>query len=85
MLNLHRGHFDTCYAEALLQNPRLEGRTLLTVLVGANGRVASTDALGTLEGDQTIPRCIQRYAKDLSFPEGLEAKLEYPLVWVPAE
>ena len=58
--------FQYCYQQALMKNPKLEGRMTLKLDVDAQGRVTNAKATGDLGDD--VPVCMEKVAKSLVFP-----------------
>lgn len=58
--------FRYCYQQALMKNPKLQGRVTLKLDVDAQGRVTTAKATGDLGDD--VPACIEKVAKSLVFP-----------------
>lgn len=86
LLNARRGHLDHCYAELLLGSGKAQGRMVLRLAVdGETGQARSVLVQGSTVGDATLDKCLVAEARELPFPRGVGAELDYPLVLVPID
>lgn len=77
--------FRHCYEQALLKNPKLEGRVVVKFVIGLDGKVSSVSAGGDIP-DATVPSCVGKHFHDLVFPkpEGGIVTVSYPIVFSPS-
>lgn len=76
-----RAGFRRCYQHVLRKNPKAAGKMLLTIEIGANGRVRSAKATGNLP--QQLKSCVSSRARAGQFdpPDEGHATLTVPLVF----
>ncbi|HEX4516916.1 MAG TPA: AgmX/PglI C-terminal domain-containing protein [Polyangiaceae bacterium] len=78
------GRFRACYADALRDDPALEGRVVVKFVIGREGAVeTASDAGSDMKSD--VRDCVVRRFGDLSFPQpsGGIVTVVYPLVLTP--
>jgi hypothetical protein len=82
LLEARRGHFQHCYAEALIQSPQLQGRAMLNLAIDPSGRASSARMEGLVTAGTSFSRCVEAEAKALPYPK-VQAEIEYPLAFSP--
>ena len=81
------GRFRLCYENGLRQNPVLEGRVSVRLVIDHSGSVASTQDSGSTLIDKSVVACVIRGFGNLSFPqpEGGQVTVVYDLRFTPGE
>ena len=70
MIVTHRPRLRACYEDALARTPEMEGRVVLVLEIGQNGR-ASRVLQGRSEGlSDDVVRCLARVLKTIPFHDG---------------
>ena len=74
------GRFKSCYEQALLKDPKLEGTVVAKFSVGPKGDVVES----TASGMPAIDACIAGVVKTIKFPAyGNVVQINYPLAFAP--
>jgi hypothetical protein len=75
-----------CYADGLRDNPMLEGRMAVRLVIEKDGSVSSASDAGSTMPDRNVSRCVLRTFHELHFPEpegGGLLTLVYPIAFDP--
>lgn len=79
--------FRICYEDGLRRNPRLQGRVLVSFVIGRTGEVETTADAGSDIPDPQVTRCVVAGFRELTFPppEGDgPVSVVYPIIFNPA-
>jgi outer membrane biosynthesis protein TonB len=79
----HVGEIRYCYEAALVRNPSLEGKLVVTFIIAANGTVKTATNKQT-NADAGLVKCILDHLKKWSFPKpvgGMEVEVSYPFIF----
>jgi len=79
------GRFRGCYEFGLRSNPNLQGRVVVSFVIGVDGSVGSASNGGSDLPDPNVVSCIVRSFGSLSFPapDGGVVSVGYPIVLAP--
>jgi hypothetical protein len=66
----HRPRLRACYEKMLLENPDQEGRVVLVIDVGQNGKAARVLEARREGLDDEVVRCLARVLKTIPFHDG---------------
>ena len=79
-----RGRFRSCYQKGLLEDSTMSGKVTISVKVGSNGEVMSSDVVSSAGLSPTVSRCIADVAKRATFsaPGGGGSTLQIPVTFV---
>ncbi len=80
------GRFRFCYENGLRDNPNLQGRVTVRLVIGRDGSVTNVGGGGDLP-DKTVVSCVTRAFYGLRFPqpEGGIVTVSAPIVFTPGE
>jgi TonB family protein len=73
-----------CYEKALVKDPSLAGKIVVSFVIGPDGRVRSADVKSSTVGDATMERCVVEAIERASFPKpvgGGVVAVTYPFVF----
>ena len=74
------GRFRGCYEQALLKDPKLEGKVVAKFTIGVKGDVVES----TAEGMPAIDACVAGVIKTIKFPAyGSVMIVNYPFAFAP--
>lgn len=79
----HSAEIRFCYEQALSRRPSLEGRVVVSFVVGSDGRVTSSEIGSTTLNDEAVEACIARAVQRWTFPGpegGGAVTVNYPFV-----
>lgn len=78
------GRFRLCYESALKNNPNLQGRVVVSFVIGRDGTVSSVGGGGDIP-DAGVISCVAGQFRGLTFPqpEGGIVTVSYPIVFTP--
>lgn len=78
------GRFRLCYESALKNNPNLQGRVVVSFVIGRDGSVSSVGGGGDIP-DAGVISCVAGQFRGLTFPqpEGGIVTVSYPIVFTP--
>jgi len=80
----HSGALQSCYAEAALSNPTLDGTCRLRIVVDRDGSVGLASMQGSTLHTLSMERCLLQEARTWRFPapaDGRAVAIEYPLAF----
>ena len=79
------GAMKKCYERGLKKRPGIQGKVLLVVRVGSDGKVTQATARGRSLDDKVVQNCMESMAKRMEFPEpkGGVAQLKKPYNFKP--
>ena len=82
-----RGRFRNCYQKGLLEDSTMSGKVTISVKVGSNGEVVSSDVVSSSGLSPTVGRCIADVAKRATFgaPGGGGSTLQIPVTFVQSK
>ncbi|RLB57738.1 MAG: FHA domain-containing protein, partial [Deltaproteobacteria bacterium] len=78
------GRFRVCYQTGLKTNPNLQGRVVVSFIIGRDGTVSGVGGSGDLP-DGRVVGCVAGAFSGLTFPqpEGGIVTVRYPIVFTP--
>jgi hypothetical protein len=79
---------QNCYERALVKNPNLEGKIVLSWDVELNGSVAEVEVESNTLQDPEVTRCLSARPATWKFPKPVDGKpmrVSYPFVFSPAQ
>lgn len=82
-IRAHVGEIRYCYETALVRNPSLEGKLLVTFVISAAGTVKSATNKQT-NADAGLVKCIIDHLQKWTFPKpygGTEVEVSYPFIF----
>ncbi|MCR9165340.1 MAG: TonB family protein [Nannocystaceae bacterium] len=86
IVRLHISEVRHCYNNALSKEPDLEGKIMLSFVIGTSGRVASAKVKSNTLGNEDVGECLVKVAKRWTFPEpagdGIVV-VNYPFTFTP--
>jgi len=86
IVRAHIGEVRYCYNQGLSEDPQLEGRVVVQMTIGADGKIAESTVTSTDIEDTDVPECIAEAAARWMFPKppgGKNAVVTYPFVLEP--
>lgn len=81
----HKAALRACYESALGKVPKLEGKFVYSLKIGANGKVTTAIAKAPTKATAALDQCITKELRLLAFPVGEEAEVNYPFVFSQME
>ncbi len=84
----HVKEMQNCYERALVKNPNLEGKIVLSWDVELNGSVADVEVESNTLQDPEVTRCLSARPATWKFPKPVDGKpvrVSYPFVFSPAQ
>ena len=78
----HFRQLRLCYVNRLQTRPRLQGRIVVHVVIGSNGRVKSVSSFDGI-GDEALKRCVENRFRAMRFPRFVrgEVRANWPLTF----
>lgn len=64
----YRGRIRTCYEQALMRKPKLQGRVVIKWTISPTGPVRVADRQSSTIGDGTLEACVLEIVRAMSFP-----------------
>lgn len=79
--------FHACYESGLRQNPTLQGRMTVKLVIAADGATRSASVTTTDLPDKTVATCVTKAFSALSFPppDHGELTVSYPVAFSPSD
>ena len=80
-----RSGFRSCYHRGLIHDPTQDGRAVIVLRVGSDGRVVKTESYGVCELQSDVVKCMRETAARLRFapPRGGSDTIVLPVVFAP--
>ena len=86
MFQRRRASIRAAYEKALKRSPRLAGKLVIRLVIGANGRVTEASVVEDTIGDADLARAIVGVVRRFRFPRpsgGTTVEVRYPFVFAP--
>lgn len=83
VVRTHIDEISACYNAALVRDPTLEGKVILTFVIGAKGAVREAEVASSTVDDPTVGPCMVAAVKGWTFPAprgGGNVSVTYPFV-----
>jgi serine/threonine-protein kinase len=68
LLNAHQAQIQNCRDRALMERPNLHGKLTVQAIIGPSGKVLSTSATSTMQGDARLQSCVLSSFRSWTFP-----------------
>jgi len=84
VMSAHRGQMKYCYEKRLATNPKLEGKVVFQLVIGASGKVREVSVDSTTLNDSEAEACMLSRLKALTFPKkpgAGDVYVAYPFVF----
>ena len=80
-----RGQVKYCYESRIKEDPTIEGRVVVSVSIGIDGKVFALDTLKNTTNDSKLIKCIERKIKKWSFPKDCEDDADFTFILNPSQ